>query len=65
MPPHLPKAFDASLTNPSDRAGPERDIIWDRPVFRAPMLPNPRVIFDPQPFQLNRRIALPRRVVGH
>lgn len=28
-----------------------RDILWDRPIFRAPALPNPRVIFDPLPFR--------------
>lgn len=28
-----------------------RDIIWDRPVFRPPFLPNPRVVFDPLPFR--------------
>jgi hypothetical protein len=28
-----------------------RDIVWDRPVFRPPGLPNPRVVFDPPPFR--------------
>ena len=28
-----------------------RDIVWDRPVFRAPALPSPRAIFDPLPFR--------------
>ncbi|MBL9216776.1 MAG: hypothetical protein JNG83_14965 [Opitutaceae bacterium] len=28
-----------------------RDVAWDRPIFRAPVLPNPRVIFDPLPFR--------------
>jgi hypothetical protein len=28
-----------------------RDILWDRPVFRAPALPTPRAIFDPLPFR--------------
>jgi hypothetical protein len=27
-----------------------RDILWGRPVFKAPELPNPRVAFDPLPF---------------
>ncbi len=27
-----------------------RDVLWDRPVFRAPPLINPQVIFDPLPF---------------
>ena len=65
MPPHLPKTFDSSRTNPSPRSGRERDIIWDRPVFRAPLLPNPRVIFDPLPFQANRLTAFARQAVGH
>jgi hypothetical protein len=29
----------------------QRDILWDRPVFHPPGLPNPRVIFDPLPFR--------------
>jgi hypothetical protein len=28
----------------------ERDILWGQPVFRAPELPNPRVIQDQLPF---------------
>lgn len=28
----------------------QRDILWGRPVFKAPELPNPRIIFDPLPF---------------
>lgn len=28
----------------------ERDILWGQPVFRAPELPNPRIIYDPLPF---------------
>jgi hypothetical protein len=54
MPPHLPKAFDAARSNPGSRSGRERDIVWDRPVFRAPLLPNPRIIFDPLPFTAQR-----------
>lgn len=29
-----------------------RDPVWDRPVFRAPLLPSPRIAFEllPQPF---------------
>ena len=44
--------FPAELTNPSaskNRVRP-RDILWGQPVFKAPELPNPRVIFDPLPF---------------
>jgi|GEM_PF-2362732 len=32
------------------KAGRTRDLIWGRPVFKAPTLPNPRTIFDPMPF---------------
>lgn len=31
-----------------------RDISWDRPVFKAPVLPNPRIVFDPLPFTATR-----------
>lgn len=35
-----------------------RDIRWGRPVFKAPTLPNPRVVFDPLPFTATRPIAI-------
>lgn len=31
-----------------------RDILWNRPVFKAPTLPNPRVALDPLPFTATR-----------
>ena len=31
-----------------------QDVIWGRPVFKAPVLPNPRTIFDPLPFTATR-----------
>ncbi len=31
-----------------------RDIEWNRPVFKAPALPNPRIVFDPLPFTATR-----------
>lgn len=31
-----------------------RDILWGQPVFKAPVLPNPRVAFDPLPFTTAR-----------
>jgi len=31
-----------------------RDILWNRPLFKAPALPNPRVVFDPLPFTATR-----------
>ncbi len=27
-----------------------RDILWNRPIFKAPALPIPRVVPDPLPF---------------
>ncbi len=31
-----------------------RDILWNQPVFKAPALPNPRVVPDPLPFTAAR-----------
>ncbi len=31
-----------------------RDILWNRPVFKAPALTNPRIAFDPLPFTATR-----------
>lgn len=36
------------------RKGLLRDLAWDRPIFRAPALPNPRVALDPLPFTATR-----------
>jgi hypothetical protein len=33
---------------------PTQDLIWGKPVFKAPQLPNPRAIFDPLPFTAAR-----------
>jgi hypothetical protein len=38
----------------------QRDILWGRPVFKAPELQNPRIIFDPLPFTAVR-ITQPAR----
>ncbi len=42
-------AADAPSTHVKKRRF-ERDILWGQPVFRAPELPNPRIIHDPLPF---------------
>lgn len=34
----------------SNRLGLPRDILWGRPVFKAPDLPNPRPRLEPLPF---------------
>ena len=31
-----------------------RDILWNQPIFKAPVLANPRVALDPLPFTANR-----------
>ena len=31
-----------------------RDVLWGRPLFKAPTLTNPRVAFDPLPFTATR-----------
>lgn len=31
-----------------------RDVLWGRPLFKAPTLPNPRIAFDPLPFTAAR-----------
>ena len=38
----------------STKATRARDLVWGRPVFKAPTLPNPRTIFDPLPFTATR-----------
>ncbi len=53
--PRFPRSLNPSLATGSLLGGQEqaalRDIVWDRPIFRAPALPNPRVVFDPLPFR--------------
>jgi hypothetical protein len=50
-----PASSSASPTAPaqagSGKRGYLQDIGWGRPVFRAPELPSPRVVFDPLPFR--------------
>jgi hypothetical protein len=60
-----PKNYGPSPSARSSRSGPSRDITWDRPVFRPPVLPNPRVIFDPLPFTAHRLTATARPAHGH
>ncbi len=54
MPLSTLKKLIAPLSPQNLAAGMTRDVLWDRPVFRAPALPNPRAIFDPQPFTTQR-----------
>ena len=65
MPPATPKTFDSAQPNRNSRPGLERDITWDRPVFRPPLLANPRVIFDPLQFTAHRLPTFTRQAAGH
>lgn len=44
----------AKPPRPAAKPGLLRDLMWGRPVFKAPALPNPRVAFDPLPFTATR-----------
>ena len=61
MPLYPQKAKQPPLLTRDTLSGPGPDITWDRPVFRPPMLPNLRVIFDPLPFTVHRLTASPRQ----
>jgi hypothetical protein len=37
-----------------------RDVLWGRPLFKAPALPSPRINFDPLPFSSTRVTHRPR-----
>lgn len=55
-------AKPASAAGNSSKPGLLRDLMWGRPVFKAPVLPNPRIEFD-LPF-LPARVTSPRRPTG-
>jgi hypothetical protein len=38
-----------------------RDILWNQPVFKAPVLANPRIALDPLPFTAHRLTRPDRR----
>ena len=54
------KKFMAPLSTPNLNSSLSRDITWDRPVFRPPELPNPRIMLDPLPFTVHR-LSTPMR----
>jgi len=59
--PHPPRqrpAFSAWQTLVNVRQTLTRDILWNRPVFKAPALVNPRVAYDPLPFTATRPIPV-------
>lgn len=54
---HYPQAAKARPSTKTGSLGfvqPVRDVLWGRPLFKAPSLPNPRVVFDPLPFTATR-----------
>jgi hypothetical protein len=50
--PHNPlkHATTAAHLLASVRQSSARDILWNKPLFKAPALPNPRIALDPLPF---------------
>lgn len=55
--PHNPllRPAAAKAASPvSVRPALKRDILWNQPVFKAPLLPNPRISLDPLPFTATR-----------
>lgn len=52
-------ASKPSGSRSSSKTGMARDILWGRPVFKAPALANPRVAFDPLPFTVTRTTRRP------
>ena len=61
MPLSTLKNFILPPSDSNPAASLSRDITWDRPVFRPPVLPNPRMIFDPMPFTAHRINAIRRQ----
>lgn len=48
-----PRSTDTSTAR-ATRPARMKDIVWGRPIFKAPALPNPRHVFDPLPFTATR-----------
>ncbi len=61
MPLSTLKKLVSPLSDSNPASGLTRDITWDRPVFRPPFLPNPRMLFDPLPFTAHRVNATRRQ----
>lgn len=56
---HLKRsALPAAKALASVRQALTSDILWNRPVFKAPALPNPRIALDPLPFTATRLTQL-------
>ena len=56
FPSNHPKRADLPLAKAfaGVRQSFNRDILWNQPVFKAPVLANPRVALDPLPFTATR-----------
>jgi hypothetical protein len=62
--PHIPLKRSASTPSSATatvRQKLARDILWNQPVFKAPVLANPRVALDPLPFTVTRPSRPQRR----
>lgn len=59
--PHPTPLRPALPATKSAAPAPTRDILWNRPLFKAPALMNPRVAFDPLPFTELRPVRVTRR----
>jgi len=46
----LPRRAGPPAATGSVRPGLMRDILWNQPVFKAPLLANPRITPEPLPF---------------
>lgn len=57
------KKIVSPLTPQNFASGLTRDVIWDRPLFRPPVL-NPRIMFDPLPFTAHRMVSARRQNAG-
>jgi hypothetical protein len=60
--PHNPfkRTATAAQLLASVRHAPTRDVLWNRPVFKAPALSNPPIAVEPLPFtaaRITRRSA--------
>jgi hypothetical protein len=53
------RATPSSVSFGTGKTVRARDVLWGRPIFKAPQLPNPRVVFDPLPFTATRFPTLP------
>jgi hypothetical protein len=53
MPYPAPNSAQQTPPAPAAKVKPGclQDIGWGRPVFRAPELPSPGIVFDPMPFR--------------